>query len=215
MLPRLAVTAVAGVLLAAAATVLMLSWVPVDRASGAHEAVVAAAPTPVPSAFSTAVPEVVATPVPAPPVVPPVRISVADAGLDMAVVPVGVDASGALSLPADPATAGWYRLGPAPASPAGTTVIAAHVDAVGYGVGPFARLAHLTSGAAVTVTDTAGTTTRYTVASVALAPKAGIPWASVFDPTGPRRLVLVTCGGAFDSATRHYVDNLVVTATPA
>ena len=36
----------------------------------------------------------------------------------------------------------------------------------------------------------------------------------VFGPTPQPRLVLVTCGGSFDSARRHYADNVVVYALP-
>jgi hypothetical protein len=37
----------------------------------------------------------------------------------------------------------------------------------------------------------------------------------VFAAGGPPRLVLITCGGAFDRSTRHYADNVVVFADPA
>jgi hypothetical protein len=36
----------------------------------------------------------------------------------------------------------------------------------------------------------------------------------LFATTGPPRLVLITCGGPFDSTTRNYQDNIVVFATP-
>jgi hypothetical protein len=38
--------------------------------------------------------------------------------------------------------------------------------------------------------------------------------AALFTGTGPR-LVIMTCGGPFDSATHHYDDNVVVYASPA
>jgi hypothetical protein len=37
---------------------------------------------------------------------------------------------------------------------------------------------------------------------------------TVFGRGGPTRLVLVTCGGRFDSTTKHFLDNIVVTAVP-
>jgi hypothetical protein len=37
----------------------------------------------------------------------------------------------------------------------------------------------------------------------------------VFAVGGPPRLVLITCGGAFDRRTRNYADNVVVFAEPA
>ncbi|WP_175470225.1 class F sortase [Curtobacterium sp. MCBA15_001] len=187
------------------------------RVPGEHPlpTAVTGTPTPVPSAFSSAVPErSAALPTDVSPTTPPVRITVAGLPIDQPVRPEGVDGTGAMSLPADPATAGWWRFGPGPTSTAGSTVIAAHVDAVGYGIGPFAHLVDVPAGTVVTVTDADGTATHYAVTSVDLVQKTGVPWASVFDQDGPRRLVLVTCGGTFDQATHHYGSNLVVTATP-
>lgn len=186
-----------------------------DGASSAPAAPVPVAPSPAPSAFSSAVPlRDAALPAEVPAVVAPVRIAVPSLGIDQAVRPEGVDPTGAMALPADPAVAGWWRFGSTPSSAAGSTVLAAHVDAVGYGIGPFAHLVDVPVGTRVTVTSADGTTTPYAVATVDLLAKTGVPWASVFDHDGPRRLVLVTCGGEFDTATHHYRSNLVVTATP-
>ncbi|WP_144713351.1 class F sortase [Curtobacterium pusillum] len=173
-----------------------------------------APPTPVPSAFSTAVPRAAATVPPVPTTAAPTRIAVDWAGVSAAVRPEGVDDQGAMALPSDPSVAGWYRFGAAPSQPAGTVVIAAHVDAVGYGVGPFAHLQDVPDGTTVTITDATGAETRWRIASVSMIAKRGLPWSSVFRTDGPRRLVLVTCGGAFDTSTHHYESNLVITAVP-
>jgi len=201
-------------LLVAAVPALLTGCSSADRVPGEHP-FPTRTPTPVPSAFSTAVPRRDAVlPDELPVVVPPVRVAVPELGIDQTVQPEGVDAAGAMALPEDPAVAGWYRFGAAPASDAGSTVLAAHVDAVGYGVGPFARLATIPVGTTVTVTDGAGRATDYAVVTVDLLAKTGVPWSSVFDHDGPPRLVLVTCGGEFDTGTHHYRSNLVVTATP-
>jgi hypothetical protein len=42
-----------------------------------------------------------------------------------------------------------------------------------------------------------------------------VPLARHFARDGPPRLALVTCGGPFDERTRHYRDNVVITAEPA
>jgi hypothetical protein len=39
--------------------------------------------------------------------------------------------------------------------------------------------------------------------------------AGLFTATGPPHLVVVTCGGAVDEATRRYAANVVVVADPA
>ena len=98
------------------------------------------------------------------PTVAPVRIAVAGLPIDQPVLPEGVDGTGAMSLPADPANAGWWKFGPGPTSTTGTTVVAAHVDAVGYGIGPFAHLVDVPTGTAITVTGADGSATGYRVA---------------------------------------------------
>ncbi|PYY47305.1 class F sortase [Curtobacterium sp. MCLR17_043] len=172
-------------------------------------------PTPVPSAFSTEVPQQAATIPPVRDAPAPTTITVDHAGISAPVRPEGVDEDGAMALPPDPATAGWYRFGAAPSSTEGTVVIAAHVDAVGYGIGPFSRLGDAPTGTRVTLTDADGAETAWRIDSVSMLEKQGLPWGEVFRDDGPRRLVLVTCGGTFDAATGHYESNLVVTAVPA
>lgn len=171
-------------------------------------------PTPVPTAFSTEVPQQAATIPPVRRAPAPTRIVVDHDGISAPVRPEGVDRTGAMGLPPDPATAGWYRFGAAPSSSEGSVVLAAHVDAVGYGIGPFARLRDVPRGTTVTLTDAAGTDTRWRIDSVSMLEKQGLPWGDVFRGDGPRRLVLVTCGGRFDTGTGHYESNLVVTAAP-
>lgn len=93
----------------------------------------------------------------------------------------------------------WYDRGRIPGEP-GSAVILGHVDsASGAGhLGVFFRLGDLRPGALVTVTLADGTVTRWTVESVDMYPDTGFPDSVVYDPSGPPRLRLVTCGGAFD-----------------
>lgn len=137
-----------------------------------------------------------------------------DGGAPVPVVPVGVLPTGALALPDRPTTVGWYAAGAAPGDPAGTAVLAGHVDSAVYGAGPLRQLSALHLGDVVAVTDAAGAVHRYAVASRRSYPKAALP-AAVFRQDGPAQLALVTCGGAFDRHTGHYADNVVVIATAA
>jgi hypothetical protein len=146
--------------------------------------------------------------------VPPVRVAVPAASIDVAVEPVGVLPDGEMELPANTAVAGWYRFGPDPASGAGATVVAAHVDSLKYGLGPFSRLKELGVGSTVTVTTADGTVYDYAITSNARVAKEEIDLDGVFTRTGPALLVLMTCGGQFDYETGHYLDNILVTATP-
>jgi hypothetical protein len=145
---------------------------------------------------------------------PPVRLVVPDVGIDMAVDPVGVREDGEMQIPEDANRAGWYQFGPAPADPAGATVVAAHVDSVQTGIGQFAKLLDVGVGAAVTVTSADGSTHEYRVVTVEKVPKEGAPVDQWFDRSGAPRLVLVTCGGTFRRDIGHYTDNVVVTAEP-
>ena len=181
---------------------------------------------PAPSPSPSPAPETPEVAVPAVPVVDasmldslpvaaaPSRMVVASLGVDVPVLATGLDDAGNMALPPDPANAGWYEYGPAPASPAGATVIAAHVDSLTYGIGPFAAFADAVPGTEIVVTDTAGAVRTYVVSSVNTTDKLDVVWASVFDRTGPSRLVVVTCGGEFDYSTRHYLSNVIVVATP-
>ena len=144
----------------------------------------------------------------------PVRVQVASLGIDMSIEPVGLDGD-AMALPANPAEAAWYRYGPAPASPAGSTVVAAHVDSLVYDLGPFARLADAPAGTEIVLTTADGAAHRYTIAAIDTVEKEAVPWAGVFDRTGPPRLTLVTCGGEFDYQARRYLSNVIVSAVPA
>jgi hypothetical protein len=143
-----------------------------------------------------------------------VRVQIAAKGIDMEVVPVGVEPGGFMELPPDPAIAGWYRFGPDPWSPDGNTVISAHIDAPEYPIGPFAELRDLPADAEVIVTGADGTTAAYGVVSVTYYPKQELPTEAIFAREGTRTLVLITCGGEFDSTTGRYADNVVVVAAP-
>jgi Sortase domain len=155
-----------------------------------------------------------ATPVPPAAVPAPARLVVPGAGVDAPVDPVGVTADGLLQLPDDVRRVGWYRFGPAPGQPAGTAVLAGHVDSWDQGLGALGRLRGVEPGQTVEVTDSAGGTTTWQVVTRRLVGKQQLPLAELFARTGPPRLVLLTCGGPFDETSRSYRDNLVVVAEP-
>ncbi|MGY1813961.1 class F sortase [Blastococcus sp. SYSU D00820] len=128
-------------------------------------------------------------------------------------VPVGVLPGGALQLPERPSVLGWYAAGAVPGDPAGTAVVAGHVDSAVYGAGPLEGLLDLAMGDRVTVTDAVGDVHQYVVASRTSYAKAALP-AELFRADGPAQLALVTCGGEFDERTGQYADNVVVLAVP-
>jgi Sortase domain len=129
------------------------------------------------------------------------------------VVPVGTDAGGALQLPDDTGTLGWWAGGALPGASRGTVVLAGHLDTVRDGPGVMAAVVQQRVGARLQLVATGGGTTSYRVVAVRSYPKAALP-AAIFAAAGPARLVLVTCGGTFDQESHHYSDNVVVYAVP-
>lgn len=146
--------------------------------------------------------------------VAPARLAIPSLDIDMPVTDVGVEDSGQMELPVDPAVAGWYRYGADAVSTSGRILIAAHVDAVDYPIGPLARLRDVPAGETVTVTAADGTTRDFVIQTLTYYEKSALPSEDLFARSGPSALVLVTCGGPFDSTTGHYRDNVVAVAVP-
>jgi LPXTG-site transpeptidase (sortase) family protein len=120
-----------------------------------------------------------------------------------------------LSLPVPPLAraasyAGWYNFTAVPGG-AGNAVIVGHVDTY-TGPAVFYNLYQLRPGDQVYV-DADGTRRRFDVTSVREMPKPSFPVNQVFGGTKRHMLWLITCGGAFDYVTGHYLDNIVVSAT--
>ncbi|MFI2104389.1 class F sortase [Isoptericola sp. NPDC019693] len=173
----------------------------------------AASPGAAPAGGVARVPVRPARDVPAPPPAAPTRVEVPALDLDVRVRAVGVDEQGRMDLPGSADVAGWYRFGSAPASTAGATVVAAHVDDEDS-VGPFARLVAAEPGTTVRVRTSDGATHTYTVERSESTAKADVATDRLFDRSGRPRLLLVTCGGRWDADARSYTDNVVVTAVP-
>lgn len=174
-----------------------------------------AASTPAPAPPPTPVVEVPVSKAEVPkPVVatPPTRLTIDALGVDMPVTDVGIDPSGQMELPVDPAVAGWYRYGPDAAATQGHVVISAHVDAPGYPIGPLARLRDVGVGATVVTGAADGSTRTWIVESLTYYEKSALPVDQLFARDGEPALVIVTCGGPFDSATGRYRDNVVAIA---
>ncbi|WP_330476173.1 class F sortase [Terrabacter sp. C0L_2] len=143
----------------------------------------------------------------------PERLTIDRVGIDMRIVPEGVARDGEMALPPTPATVGWYRYGPRPGDATGATVLAAHLDMPGYGVGPIAAVDELRSGDTVVVRS-AGASHRYRVTAVKSIRKTTLDLDALFARDGPAVLHIVTCGGDFDREKRRYDENVVVTAVP-
>jgi len=135
-------------------------------------------------------------------------------GIDAPVGAVDVLPDGQLDVPENAGTLGWWSGSARPGQSGGSTVIDGHVDTVRQGSGAFFALSTLVPGDAVEVVGRDGRVLPYTVSARREYAKRALPVTEVFGPTPQPRLVLVTCGGSFDSARRHYADNVVVYALP-
>ncbi|MBJ7452589.1 MAG: class F sortase, partial [Blastococcus sp.] len=144
----------------------------------------------------------------------PARISAPSLGVDAPIDPVGIDPDGQMELPDDVSRVGWYRFGPEPGAD-GSAVLAGHVDDEEQGPGALFRLQDAAVGDELTVTDAAGTATRWRVVSRELITKQVLPVDRIFARDGAPRLTLITCGGPFLPEFRSYRDNVVVVAEPA
>jgi sortase (surface protein transpeptidase) len=138
----------------------------------------------------------------------PFWISIPDAGVESPVDALGRTRKG-LAVP-DLGRAGWWNGGPRPGE-VGRSVIVGHLDARD-GPDVFARVPKLDQGDAIVVRDQAGRSHSYAVVGVTRVRKARFPTDDVYGPSPRPVLVLVTCGGPYDSARGHYRDNVLVYA---
>lgn len=142
----------------------------------------------------------------------PLRVRIPAIGVNAPVVDVGLDADGSVQVPPldNHNLLGWYKYGPTPGQH-GASVILGHVDSV-TGASVFFNLKNLHKGDKVYVTLADGKTATFAVDGLQNAQKTTFPTEAVYGKLGYPGLRLITCGGAFDQATGHYVDNIIVYA---
>jgi hypothetical protein len=145
-----------------------------------------------------------------PPEVPPTAVVIDDLGISQGVLPVGLEDDGSMEVP-DISDIGWYLHGATPGHP-GATVLVAHVW-WHKTAGPFHRLGALEPGARIEVDGEDGTIHEYTVTKRTMYDKDKLP-GDLWRKSGPETLVLITCGGTLNQATRRYEQNIVVYAVP-
>lgn len=150
------------------------------------------------------------TPPPRPPA-RPVSLAIPVIGVHTRLITLGRTSGGSLQVPATTSVAGWYTGSPRPGA-IGSAVIVGHIDSY-RGPGVFFRLSELRPGNQVHVRQAGGTMVVFRVTEVQRYLKSHFPTQAVYGPTPDAELRLITCGGAFDSATGHYLSNIVVYAT--
>jgi Sortase domain len=145
---------------------------------------------------------------------PPVRLRLPRLNIDATVLPVSVSADGLLDVPDNPRQLGWWSASGRPGMPSASVVIDGHVDSATRGIGALFQLQKAQPGDEVLLMNASGASTRYAVVARRSYAKASLPAADVFAREVGPRLVIITCGGRFNQATRHYADNIVVYGVP-
>ena len=140
----------------------------------------------------------------------PVRLRIPAIGVDSGLMRLGLRSDGSLQVPPRGFPAGWYTGGPTPGE-RGPAVIVGHVD-WGGSAGVFFRLRSLRPADMVYVQRADGSRAVFRVTEVQRFAKNAFPTQRVYGNLGYAGLRLITCGGSFDSATHHYVDDVVVFA---
>jgi len=138
----------------------------------------------------------------------PVELRIPALSLSVSVSSLGLNPDGTVQVPSVVQQPGWFRLGPTPGQ-VGSAVILGHVDS-SEGPAVFFGLRTLVPGDQVVVSLADGDTARFDVTSVATYSKQSFPDQQVYGSHGYSALQLVTCGGAFDHQTGHYLSNVVV-----
>ncbi|MGZ3144478.1 class F sortase [Lentzea chajnantorensis] len=142
----------------------------------------------------------------------PVEVRIPALGARSTLIPLGLNPDGTAEVPPldQPLQAGWYKHGPAPGD-TGPAVLLGHVDGHGQ-PGIFHDLAKLKSGDRVEVVRHDTSTATFAISRVDRVPKDRFPTDTVYGETTTPQLRLITCGGAFDSATGDYGDNVIAYA---
>jgi len=146
----------------------------------------------------------------------PVSVDIPAIGVSSKLLHLGVGADGAIEVPSldtEASEAAWFKYSATPGQ-IGASVIEGHVDSY-QGPAVFFRLGALRPGDRVEVTLADGITAVFRVTGVRQYLKSNFPAKTIYGATRYASLRLITCGGAFDYATGHYLSSTVVFASLA
>jgi hypothetical protein len=144
----------------------------------------------------------------------PVSVDIPAIGVHAHMLRLGLNSHGTIQVPSLHTQAGeaaWYKYSATPGQ-MGTSVIEGHVDSY-QGPAVFFRLGALHPGDRVNVTLADGITAVFRVSGVRHYAKSEFPAKIIYGAAGYEALHLITCGGAFDYSTGHYLSSTVVFAS--
>jgi sortase (surface protein transpeptidase) len=143
-----------------------------------------------------------------------VSVAIPAIGVESSLLRLGRNSDGTMQVPdlyTQASEAAWYKYSVTPGQ-VGTAVIEGHVDSY-RGPAVFFRLGALRPGNRIDVTLADGITTVFRVTGVREYAKDNYPANVIYGPSNYPALRVITCGGAFDSATGHYLSSVVVFAS--
>jgi hypothetical protein len=146
----------------------------------------------------------------------PISVDIPAIGVHSSLLHLGLNANGTIQVPSLTTSANmaaWYKYSATPGQ-IGTSVIEGHVDSY-QGPAVFFRLGALLPGDTVDVTLADGVTAVFRVSGVRQYLKVDFPAKTIYGASNYAALRLITCGGAFDYATGHYLSSTVVFASLA
>ena len=139
----------------------------------------------------------------------PSRLMIPAINVDAAIESVGLTSQGAMAVPAGPADAAWFDLGPRPGE-SGSAVIAGHEGWKDNIKAVFDDLYKLQKGDKIYVEDEQGATTTFVVSGMQTYDQNGDA-SGIFSSTdGKAHLNLITCEGTWNAAENSYSNRLVV-----
>lgn len=141
----------------------------------------------------------------------PLRIRIPRIDVDAPIEQVGVQADGAMGVPTNPMSAGWYALGPRPGEP-GNAVLDGHVNWWRGASGVFEHLHTLIAGDIITIENDRGEIASFVVRKI----KTYTADAGAYDvftaADALPHLNIITCSGAWNSVMQQYEERLVIFA---
>ena len=141
----------------------------------------------------------------------PVSITIPLIGVKTNLITLGLAAGGAMQVPSSTTVAGWFTGSPRPGA-IGSSIIVGHVDNK-RGPGVFFRLSELKRETTSSSSGPTGPRRSSASPRSRSTRRIDFPTEKVYGPTPDAELRLITCGGAFDPATGHYLSNTIVYAT--
>jgi hypothetical protein len=144
----------------------------------------------------------------------PISVDIPAIGVRSSLLRLGLNADGSIQVPSLTTSAdeaAWYKYSATPGQ-IGTSVIEGHVDSY-RGPAVFFRLGALQPGDTVDVTLADGVMAIFRISGVRRYLKVNFPAKTIYGMTDYAALRLITCGGTFDYATRHYLGSTVVFAS--